>query len=161
MANCTKFTAQKKDAFLRLLAEGNSVGEAAAAIGVTRRTAYNWRADDAAFRQDWDEATETSIEKIESVLYKKAVGGDLLACIFLLKARRPEIYNRKQVVAVGGDPDSPPIAVTAQAQRTGPVFILPHNGREPIPEHMRAPPGYAPPEIEGKAEPESDQEDVA
>jgi hypothetical protein len=40
---------------------------------------------------------EHATEGIESVLYKKAKGGDLLACIFWLKSHKPSVYNRKQI----------------------------------------------------------------
>ena len=119
-------TAQRETAFLRLLARGHSVAQAAAAIGCQRRTVYDWRTSDDVFRLAWDDAVDQATEAIESVLYKKAKGGDLLACIFWLKSHKPSIYNRKQVVAIGGDPDAPPIAVEVDNV----YFYMPANHRD-------------------------------
>jgi hypothetical protein len=71
-------------------------------------------------------------------LAKAALGGDTVSMIFWLKSHRPETYNRKQIVAVGGDENAAPIALAAQTQPTGPVFILPDNHRDPIPRHMKS-----------------------
>ena len=69
--------------------------------------------------------------------------GNLLACIFWLKSHKPSVYNRKQVVAIGGDPDGPPISVEADERV---FFYMPSNGRD-RPEPDEAP--DEPPTIEG------------
>jgi hypothetical protein len=138
-------TPQRRDAFLRLLREGCSVAQAARAIGLGRRTMFDWKRDDEDFREAWDDAVETITENIESALARAALGGDTVSMIVWLKAHRPETYNRKQVVAIGGDENAPPVMLAAAEQQpTGPVFILPHNGRDPVPSHMQPPPGFTP-----------------
>jgi hypothetical protein len=116
-----------------LLAEGNSVGEAAVAIGCSRQCVYDWRAGDDAFRQAWDTAVEVATEVIESTLYKMAKGGDLVACIFWLKSHKPERYNRRMVqVAIGGDPNNP--LTVDHAHHDAPsvvrIYRIPDNGRD-------------------------------
>ena len=128
---------------LRLLAKGNSVAQAAAAIGCSRACVYDWRASDNELRLAWDDAVDQATEAIESVLYKKAKSGDLLACIFWLKSHRPSIYNRKQVVSIGGDPDAPPIGIEVSNVH----FYMPSNGRDG-PEVLD---DEQPPTIEGDA----------
>jgi hypothetical protein len=153
-------TPKQREAFLRMLRNATSVSDAAAAIGVARRSVYRWRVDDEAFRSDWDDATETITENIESALAKAALGGDTVSMIFWLKSHRPDVYNRKQVVAIGGDENAPPVAVVnGQLQSAGPVFILPDNRRDDIPSHMRPPPGFTlpPRTIEAEALPVADE----
>lgn len=112
---------------LRLLAKGHSVAQAAAAIGCERGTVYGWRSSDDELRIAWDDAVDQATEVIKSVLYKKAKGGDLLACIFWLKSHKPSVYNRKQVVAIGGDPDGPPIGVSVDERV---IIYMPSNMRD-------------------------------
>jgi hypothetical protein len=132
-------TPERQAAFIRLLRKGNSVGAAAQAIGCARLTMYGWRADDPEFRRQWDEALEFQTEEIESVVYKKALAGDLLACFGWLRAHKPELYHRRMIIA--GDPLSP-LAVDHQhkvvvddvglpVRVTNNVLIrLPPNGRD-------------------------------
>jgi hypothetical protein len=47
-------TEARRRSFLRMLRSGISVGEAVTALGVSRRTAYDWRRSDAAFAAPWD-----------------------------------------------------------------------------------------------------------
>jgi hypothetical protein len=76
-------------------------------------------------------------------------GSDLLL-IFLLRARRSDIYNRKQQLTLSGDPNAPPMSVTTQ-ENVGVRLYLPHNGRDPPPRALElAPPPHAI-EIEGTA----------
>jgi hypothetical protein len=48
-------------------------------------TAYRWRESDREFAAGWDEAMDTAVDAVESVLYKKALSGDTIAMIFYLK----------------------------------------------------------------------------
>jgi Helix-turn-helix domain len=131
MKGRTVRTPQKQADFLRLLAEGNSVGEAAAAIGCQRRTVYDWRDSNNEFRRAWDAALDQATEAIESVLYARARGGDLLACIFWLKSHRPAVYNRKQFETVGSAATAPPVTIVSSRPR----LYLPANFRDwPEPE---------------------------
>jgi hypothetical protein len=124
-------TAKRRTAFLAMLREGVGIGEAATALGCSRRAMYDWRDGDEAFRVEWDDAAEVATELIESKLYQQAKDGNLLAQIFWLKAHRPDRYNRRMVqVAVGGDPDAPPIGVDHMHRDVVRVYRLPDNGRD-------------------------------
>ena len=122
-------TAKRKAAFLAMLRDGTSIGAAATATGVARSAMYSWRDDDPAFRSEWDDAVEHATELVESVLYKQAREGNLLACIFWLKSHKPAVYNRKMQVAVGGDPNAPPIGVDHTFDPVR-IFHIPDNGRD-------------------------------
>jgi hypothetical protein len=105
-------TAEKRRIFLDALAKGRSVGGAAAAAGVSRRTPYKWRKS-AKFAKDWDEHEDMGTDLIEDAATRRAVDGvkrpvfqqgrkvgevteysDHMTAI-LLKARRPEKYREK------------------------------------------------------------------
>ena len=132
MRGRTVRTAKRRVAFLALLRDGTSIGAAATATGVARSAMYSWRDDDPAFCAEWDDAVEVATELVENVLYKQALDGNLLACIFWLKSHKPSVYNRKMQVAVGGDPNNP-IAVD-QAHHDAPsvvrIFRIPSNNRD-------------------------------
>ena len=50
----------RRRSFLRMLRTGVSVDEAVAALGVSRRTAYDWRRADPVFRLAWDDAVRAA-----------------------------------------------------------------------------------------------------
>ena len=54
------------------------------------RAASANRAD---FSALWDKAVETALDKVESVVYRLALAGNLQAAEFLLKWRRRGVYN--------------------------------------------------------------------
>jgi transposase-like protein len=93
-ARGTQGTPKKRETFLRALATGTmTVEQAAEAIGVDRRTVYKWRDALPEFRQGWDVAVDASADKLEARLHELALGGDVTALIFLLRSRKPEVYN--------------------------------------------------------------------
>jgi hypothetical protein len=97
---------------LKALALGMSPTRAAKAAGVGRSTAYLWRQEDPEFAAKWDEAVAQGIDRLEDEALRRAVegvkrpvyrGGVLVGEIteysdkllmFLLKRRRPEVYDR-------------------------------------------------------------------
>jgi len=85
--------------FLATLRKTGNVSTACEKAKVGRSTAYDYRAAHADFRRAWEEALEVGIDAIEEALRETAqlapVGtpGAVTAAIFLLKCRRPEIYN--------------------------------------------------------------------
>ncbi len=104
-------TLKKKEEFLGHLAGGNTVVVAAQGIAVSRKTVYEWRDKDPAFRAAWEQALEDGTQALEQEAFRRAVRGveepihyrgrkvdsvrrysDTLL-IFLLKGRRPEIYR--------------------------------------------------------------------
>jgi Na+/H+ antiporter NhaB len=78
-------TAQKKAAFVRALAEAYTVTAACQAVGIGRRTVYDWRAADPAFAQAWDDALQAAFDRLESSMYRQALGGNVALAIYLHK----------------------------------------------------------------------------
>jgi hypothetical protein len=131
MANRIKRTPQRRNKFLKALAESGIVGVAIKAAGICRDTAYLWRKDDSDFAQAWDEALEQATEKLEAEAYRRAHDGVLkpvfqngqevgqireysnTLLIFLLKAQRPEKYRDNAKVELSG-PNNGPIPLSHQ-----------------------------------------------
>lgn len=112
----TRSTLEKRAEFLRLLANGHTVKHAAAAVGLARGTFYKLRDRDEGFKAEWNEAQEAGTQTLEQEARRRAVEGvkrpvyqhgalvghvreysDTLL-IFLLKARRPEVYRERMDV---------------------------------------------------------------
>ncbi len=71
-----------------------SIGAAARAVGVGRRTVYDERARNPEFDRAVVEAAECCVEEVESTLYQRAVAGASdTAIIFFLKCHKPEVYG--------------------------------------------------------------------
>lgn len=72
----TKCTAENKLQFLAImrLPIGN-VHKACLAIGIDRRTAYNWRNKDADFAQAWDDAAEDGVDQLEEEARRRGYEG--------------------------------------------------------------------------------------
>jgi len=119
----TSLTLEKREHFLRLLAEGHTVKYAAATVGLSRETFYTWRSQDDAFKKAWEEAWEAGTQALEEEARRRAAEGvdrpvyqqgklvgvvreysDTLL-IFLLKGRRPDVYRDRLEHSgqVGGD----------------------------------------------------------
>lgn len=87
-------TAANKKLFIKALAAGNAPGCAAAAIGIDRSTAYAWKKADKAFSTAWENAVETSLDKLETELFIIAkddpdhVGPRIKAIDSMLRNRR-------------------------------------------------------------------------
>jgi hypothetical protein len=116
---------------------------------------FEWKASDEEFRRDFDAAYDSGTDVLESIARKRAIDGSDALMIFMLKTRDPARFNRK-MLTISGDPDLPPVTVAAaQSQPVSPVCILPDNGRGPILEHQKPPPGFVPTprQIESTAEP--------
>lgn len=83
----------KLDAFIRCLHEGDGVNQAAKRAGVGRRTLYDHRAANPEFAEAWSEAVEHGTEALEKEAHRRAIEGSDTLIMFLLKARRPEMYR--------------------------------------------------------------------
>lgn len=71
-----KKSPEKMTAFLAVLASPTGTPtKAARAIGIDRRTAYNWKEDDEEFSKAWDAATEESIDALEQEARRRGVEG--------------------------------------------------------------------------------------
>lgn len=107
-------TGDNKRRFLTILVEtGGNVTAACKSIKIGRATAYRWRQGDEEFARHWDIAMDLSTQRLEDEVIQRATIGtsrplmyqgrivgnvreksDLLL-MFMLKARRPEIYRDK------------------------------------------------------------------
>ena len=89
-----------KKVFLETFSEVGVVVEAAKVAEVSDRAVRFWREKDKLFAELYDLANESFIQKAELELYRRALGkkeakmSDVLL-MFLLKAKRPEIYREK------------------------------------------------------------------
>jgi hypothetical protein len=118
-----KFTKDRREAFLRALADTGIVTVAAGVAGVTRARAYQVRKEDPVFAEAWDEAEEQAADALEAEAWRRAVVGvpeplvsagrvvrdddgrplairrysDTLL-VTLLKARRPECFKDRTVI---------------------------------------------------------------
>ena len=94
-----------KPIFLRALATYPVVGEACKAAGIARKTAYQWRKEDEAFRLAWEDAWQDGADQLELVLIKRGIAKDNIALFFILKGIRPDVYReRYEHAGPGGGP---------------------------------------------------------
>jgi hypothetical protein len=70
-----KFTKDRREVFLRALADTGIVTVAAAVAGVTRARAYQVRKEDPVFAAAWDEAEEKAADVLEAEARRRAVLG--------------------------------------------------------------------------------------
>ena len=74
MSNSNR-TPERAAAFCAALAESCNVGKACAAIGMGRRTAYDWREGDETFAAMWDQAMRAGVTALEDEAHRRAFGG--------------------------------------------------------------------------------------
>lgn len=109
--------ADRIDVFLAHLGETASVAGAAARADIQRSTLYQLRQHDEAFAARWDEARKLGIERLEDEAMQRSLdgvpkpvfyAGQQVASVrqfndrllqFLLKAHKPETYDRPRPVA--------------------------------------------------------------
>lgn len=127
----TSKKATASGAFLELFAQTGNVTTSAEAVGITRKTAYQWRNQDSDFAEAWDDAEQQSHDLLEAEAFRRAYEGvddfkvgpngqfvemkrysDTLT-IFLLKARRPEKYRDNATLQVTG-PGGGPVQIAQQ-----------------------------------------------
>jgi hypothetical protein len=107
-------TAKRRDIVLDAIAEGLTVGEAARRAGISRRAVFEWKAADPEFARDYEVAFEAGTDSYEAEARRRGFNGSDALLIFMLKCRDPQRFNRR-MIAIGGDPDAPPVAVTSGA----------------------------------------------
>ena len=88
--------------FLAVFEDSGIVAEAAKAAGISRSQVYRHKADDEDFAARWAEVEEWATEELEQVAYRRATEGSDTLAIFLLKARRPNVYRETVGVQHGG-----------------------------------------------------------
>lgn len=117
-------TALKKERILAVIREtGGNVSKACEVAELPRKTVYNWKSNDPAFAEKWEEAVEWGTEELEQEARRRAFQGveepvfyqggtcgtvrkysDTLL-IFLLKGRKPEKYrDRHEISGADGGP---------------------------------------------------------
>lgn len=111
-AGATKTMAARRADFLKRLRGSLNVTESARRAGIGNSTVYRHRQTNARFRAEWDAALAAAVDDVESNALRRAIEGvekpvfyrgqqvgsirvhsDALA-MFMLKAKRPEIYAR-------------------------------------------------------------------
>lgn len=120
-----KLTQKQKDVFLAALRHEPNVTAAAAAAGAERTAFYLLRANDPAFAEAWAAALEEGADRLESVVWGRAVDGweepvygrvgkdqdgqigtvrkyDSALAALLLKAHKPEKYRERQELTHSG-----------------------------------------------------------
>ena len=119
---------ERRTRFLEELSASGNVTSAAKQANISRRTAYNWRNESEAFKEEWDRAADLGTDALEDEAIRRAQSGVLEAVyqgkekvgtirrfsdtllIFLLKGRRPEKFRDFVSHRLAGDPtNSTPI----------------------------------------------------
>jgi hypothetical protein len=121
-----KLTQKQKEVFIEALRHEPNVSAAAAAASASRDVFYRLRADDVAFAALWDDALTEGADRLESVVWGRAVDGweepvygrvakdrdgqigtvrkyDSSLAALLLKAHKPEKYRERQDVNLSGN----------------------------------------------------------
>lgn len=76
MALAERWTAAKREAFLRTLVETANVAGAARAVGVPENSPYHLRRKDEGFARGWDRALDEAYSKLEMMLLRRATYGE-------------------------------------------------------------------------------------
>ena len=98
-------------AFLAALEDTHLVCEAARRAGISRRATYDRRQRDEVFREAWDEVLERSTEILEQIALRRAAEGSDQLLMFLLRARRPEVYVERHQVRHAASIDGGPVGI--------------------------------------------------
>lgn len=91
----TKLTDNRKELFILILSQGNSITAAARSIGVSRQAVYQVRETDEDFKNAWDNAIEEGLDTLEDEAISRAKKSSDLLLIFLLKGGRPDKYRER------------------------------------------------------------------
>lgn len=93
-------TKKRQEMFLQAYANTGTVYHACRMSGVSRCTMYYWRNNDKDFAYAMQVAIDCNTEQLEQACFQKAMKGDSLLMMFLLKARKPEVYREKYEVKI-------------------------------------------------------------
>jgi len=96
----TVWTLEKRNTFLRLLAETGSVTESAAGSGLSRTTLYDYRAADPEFAAEWEKSLDASVDALEDIARERARSKSDLLMMFMLKGARPAKYRDNATINV-------------------------------------------------------------
>jgi hypothetical protein len=87
MAQRRKFTERKKQVFINLIANGNTIVNICEAMGIDTSTYRKARAADPEFAKEVDEAKKIRLHLVEDALFMSAISGNVLAQKFYLVNR--------------------------------------------------------------------------
>jgi hypothetical protein len=82
-----KFTERKKQLFINLIANGNTIVNICEAMGIDTSTYRKARAADPEFAKEVDEAKKIRLHLVEDALFLSAISGNVLAQKFYLVNR--------------------------------------------------------------------------
>ena len=81
-------TEKKKEQMIEALRKnGGNVQKSVEAVGIGRRTHYDWLQSDADYRQAVEDIAESCLDNAEDVLQTAIKNGDMTATIFYLKTK--------------------------------------------------------------------------
>lgn len=98
-------TFRARKAFLDALEVGDSISRAATVAGGTASNFKRWRDEDEAFAEDWREAEEAGTDFIEDAATDRALKKSDPLMAMILKARRPDKYDRGSKLELSGGID--------------------------------------------------------
>lgn len=98
-------THRRRKKFLDELAVGSSISQAATAAGGTPSNFRAWRKSDPGFASDWDDAIEEGTDFLEDVATDRAIKKSDPLMMMMLKARRPDKYDRGSKLELSGGID--------------------------------------------------------
>jgi hypothetical protein len=94
-----------KESFLSALSKMANVSLACEESGVSRQTAYRWRAENEEFSKNWNQALDDGIDMLEGIALKRARESSDTLMIFLLKAHKPQKYRERFEFNLKNDPE--------------------------------------------------------
>ena len=85
-----------------------NIAAIARALNVNRATIHNRMKESPRLAEAIDDARETFVDEVESALYENAIGGNVAAQIFIMKAhpaaKRRGWSERQEITGAEGDP---------------------------------------------------------
>lgn len=123
----THSDAEKAKALVKYRELG-TVQAACRAVGIGRRTWYNWKRDDPAFAALVAEADEDVTDELEEEAHKRAKDSSDTLLIFLLKAKRRAIYGDKQTIVI--EETHPRVMAAILAARDAVMRFIPPDQQE-------------------------------
>ena len=91
---------KRKTAFLEQFARAGTIAGACRLVGISRECVTSWRNNDPAFEQAFMDTELDITNTLESRAMSQAMNGDTPLIMFLLKARRPDMYREKQTISL-------------------------------------------------------------
>jgi hypothetical protein len=86
---------EREDEFIRLLRQGCTVRQAAAAVAINFSTLYRKRAADAAFHKRWEDAQRIRVDHLVAEAERRAIRGSDKLLIFLLQSYDPARFRHQ------------------------------------------------------------------